>query len=195
MIDSFTGQYKFLSNFYKVNICYDGFTYITLENAFQAAKNFDSSYKRQLQKCEPWEAKQAGGVVQLRSDWGLVKDDIMELLLFEKFGIEALCLKLLKTENEKLIEGNYWHDNYWGDCTCAKCARITGKNQLGRLLMLVRKIKKEDDDLNKAYRASGNCICNICGKKYYDHPMSAKYKSWQNEMYLHILCNGDLVKL
>ena len=45
------------------------------------------------------------------------------------------------------------------------------------------------------YRADGNCICKICNKLYIDHPMSKEYLSWVCEPYLHILCNGDLVKL
>ena len=37
-----------------------------------------------------------------------------------------------------LIEGNYWHDNYWGNCLCPKCKEIEGQNQLGKILMKVR---------------------------------------------------------
>ncbi|MGJ4945039.1 hypothetical protein ACQR1W_31050 [Bradyrhizobium sp. HKCCYLS1011] len=40
------------------------------------------------------------------------------------------------------------------------------------------------------YRASGGCICETCGKLYYDHPYFAE--EWA---FLTILCNGDFVKL
>jgi predicted NAD-dependent protein-ADP-ribosyltransferase YbiA (DUF1768 family) len=41
-------------------------------------------------------------------------------------------------DNEELIEGNYWHDNCWGSCTCIKCADRPKQNALGKILMLVR---------------------------------------------------------
>lgn len=45
-------------------------------------------------------------------------------------------------------------------------------------------------------RASGDCICNQCGKKYYDHPMDGLVCSAiDNKPFLHVLCNGERVKL
>ena len=41
------------------------------------------------------------------------------------------------TGDAELIEGNTWHDNYWGVCSCSKC-NGRGKNRLGKLLMKVR---------------------------------------------------------
>lgn len=46
-----------------------------------------------------------------------------------------------------------------------------------------------------SYRASQACICDRCGKQYGDHPMDESELSWQNEPFLHVLCNGDRVKL
>ena len=43
--------------------------------------------------------------------------------------------KLLATGNSILIEGNYWHDNFWGNCLCSKCKYIKGRNNLGKILM------------------------------------------------------------
>lgn len=40
------------------------------------------------------------------------------------------------------------------------------------------------------YRASGDCICDICGKLYYDHSYFVEPYEW-----LNIICNGDMVKL
>lgn len=44
------------------------------------------------------------------------------------------------------------------------------------------------------YRASGDKICT-CGRKYYDHPMDEKVLDYAGQPFLHILCNGDRVKL
>jgi predicted NAD-dependent protein-ADP-ribosyltransferase YbiA (DUF1768 family) len=46
--------------------------------------------------------------------------------------------ELLLTGTAVLIEGNFWHDNYWGKCNCNNCKNIEGKNHLGKLLMQVR---------------------------------------------------------
>ncbi|WP_315782422.1 hypothetical protein [Bradyrhizobium sp. SZCCHNPS1003] len=39
-------------------------------------------------------------------------------------------------------------------------------------------------------RAGGGCVCETCGKLYYDHPYFAEPSE-----FLTILCDGDLVKL
>lgn len=67
----------------------------------------------------------------------------MRQLLMQKFADVNLRVKLLATEDEELVEGNYWHDNFWGNCSCPKCKDIQGKNVLGTLLMEEReRIKK-----------------------------------------------------
>ena len=63
----------------------------------------------------------------------------MSTTLFMKFGQNNdLREKLFKTGDLLLVEGNYWHDNYWGDCFCDKCKGRKGENFLGRILMNVR---------------------------------------------------------
>jgi hypothetical protein len=37
----------------------------------------------------------------------------MESILLSKFSGYYLRSKLMKTGDVNLIEGNYWHDNYW----------------------------------------------------------------------------------
>ena len=56
----------------------------------------------------------------------------MKILLRQKFGDAWLRAKLLATGDAELIEGNYWHDTFWGMCNGK------GENHLGRLLMEVR---------------------------------------------------------
>ena len=54
----------------------------------------------------------------------------------QKFNWPELRTKLLATGNRVLVEGNYWHDNFWGECTCEKCkATQKAENWLGKLLM------------------------------------------------------------
>jgi predicted NAD-dependent protein-ADP-ribosyltransferase YbiA (DUF1768 family) len=44
---------------------------------------------------------------------------------------------LLSTGDMELTEGNWWHDNFYGSCSCVKCGG-KGQNNLGKILMDVR---------------------------------------------------------
>lgn len=139
MIDSFRKEYFFLSNFYPCNIFLDGYEYPSLEHAYQASKSIEKLYRDKiLSLSKPWEAKAAGKV--LRPDWNKIKVNIMMDLINQKFTRHLdLKWKLGRTGFHDLIEGNNWHDNFWGDCYCKKCLDITGQNMLGKILMKQRK--------------------------------------------------------
>jgi hypothetical protein len=62
----------------------------------------------------------------------------MEHALRKKFCIPELREWLVATYPIPLVEGNYWHDNYWGDCSCNKCQATPGINKLGKMLMDLR---------------------------------------------------------
>lgn len=138
IIDSFRRPYSFLSNFSKAPITVDGITYLTVEHAFQAAKTYDVNVKMKIAATQraDW-AKRMGGRVKLREDWNDVKLDIMKELLNLKFQDERLAAKLIATGNATLVEGNPWHDNFYGQCTCVNCTG-KGQNHLGKLLMEIR---------------------------------------------------------
>ena len=44
-------------------------------------------------------------------------------------------------------------------------------------------------------RASGDCICEICGKKYSEHPFDLAHLDYYDNPFLNRLCGGRLVKL
>jgi len=132
MIRIFNGKNRFLSNFY----FHDGWC---VEIPFQAAKTHDNTKQaRILLAKSPAEAKKLGRSVVLRPDWEDVKEEIMLKLLRLKFKIPKMRRMLLDTGHQELEEGNYWHDNEWGNCYCMKCLTIPGKNKLGKLLMKIR---------------------------------------------------------
>jgi len=86
----------------------------------------------------PGEAKRAGRTILLREDWNEVRLIIMLQLLRQKFRQPKLGKMLLDTGSDYIVEGNQWHDSFWGVCSCQKCKDIQGQNNLGRLLMQVR---------------------------------------------------------
>jgi len=142
MIDCFDGKYAFLSNFYNCPVTYNGLTYQNNEAAFQAQKTLDENARKEFTNLQPNLAKRKGRRVSLRPDWEEVKDDIMYGICLQKFvySKDMDLFKLLQnTNDEEIVEGNYWHDNYWGNCTCDRCKKIEGKNKLGKVLMLIRR--------------------------------------------------------
>lgn len=139
MITKFEGKYSFLSNFYAAQTIYEGTLYPTSEAAYQAAKTVNGSERMNiLMACTPDDAKHLGRKVTIRPDWEEIKDDVMYEIVKNKFCNPGLAAKLLKTGDEVLCEGNYWHDNYWGACECPKCKMLPRRNQLGKTLMRVR---------------------------------------------------------
>ncbi len=141
VINSFKGEYDIFSNFYPAIVHFEGLNYPTVEHAYVASKSKEFFF-RKLICALPAEkaglAKRRGRTGRLRSDWEDVKIDIMYDLLCQKFKQEPFKSKLLETDDAIIIEGNYWHDNVWGDCYCNKCKDTKGENWLGRLIMDVR---------------------------------------------------------
>lgn len=138
MIDSFSGDYRFLSNFYPCDVEYEGIIYKSTEAAYQAAKTLDGHERIFISQLTPGKAKKFGSKLALRKGWDDMKIGVMMELLQKKFRDPNLLRKLLLTRGQELIEGNTWHDNFWGSCTCKGCGN-KGQNILGRLLMEVRR--------------------------------------------------------
>lgn len=139
-IDCFSDKYEFLSNFYPCEITMpDGIVYPTAEHAFQAQKTLDLDKRREIAALStPGKAKRTGRKLRLRDDWEDIKYNVMITALWHKFHVPELKEKLIDTNGKVLIEGNTWHDNYWGNCTCDRCKNIKGKNHLGMSLMRLR---------------------------------------------------------
>ena len=139
-INTFRDRHFFLSNFYPSKIIYNGLGYATAEHFFQSRKVGGLWDRRDtINASTPKLAKKQGRKVLLRSDWDEIKDDIMLIAVRLKFlQNKDLAEKLMETGETHLIEGNYWHDNYWGDCHCDKCKTKHGLNLLGYTLMIVR---------------------------------------------------------
>jgi ribA/ribD-fused uncharacterized protein len=142
-IDLFKGKYEFLSNFYVFQEpIHDDMrlTYLTVENAYQAHKTLDRDERLRIRRLPPNKAKIEGQKIALRSDWEEIKRLVMLNFVTQKFLYNAeLRQRLIATRGQDLIEGNYWHDYYWGVCAGR------GENHLGKILMGVRKMLPEEE--------------------------------------------------
>lgn len=132
MIKEFRNKYNFLSNFYTCSFVFEGYTWHSVETAFQAMK--DPSRMEEFVNLNPSKAKQLGRKVKLRSDWEQIKDQLMEKLVRLKFQDPTLKEALINTGDELLVEGTWWGDTYWG--ISLKTGK--GQNHLGKILMKIR---------------------------------------------------------
>ena len=147
-IDSFTHEYRFLSNFHLVYITHDGLRYDSVEHAYQASKTMILAERYEFagvrwdvenarlvpddERMTPSQAKRYGRRVTLRPDWEFVKLDVMHQLVSQKFQNPRLATMLRDTDPHDLVEGNKWGDTFWG------VYNGVGENYLGKILMQVR---------------------------------------------------------
>lgn len=139
-IDRFEGEYAWLSNFDDRDVKYEGIVYPTSEHAYQAAKSDDIAERRALAALmTPSAAKKAGRNVKMRDGFEEEKLSVMKKVIEGKVERHPeLAEMLVATYPALLVEGNHWHDNFWGDCRCSKCSSAPGSNMLGRILMEIR---------------------------------------------------------
>ena len=133
-VNLFRDEWVWLSNFFQEPCG------TTNEHRYQAAKaKYHPELRREILAAKtPGIAKRLGRAVPLdRKWWAKECGPAMYQALLTKFFDPVLREKLLATDGIVLIEGNYWHDNYWGNCMCKQCDAL-GHNHLGLMLMEVR---------------------------------------------------------
>ena len=108
----------------------------TTEHYFQAMKFKGTLYAEEIRAiATPALAAIAGRdrTKPLRSDWEIVKDDVMYAALVAKFTQHSNLRYILKGTGDALLVEHTEKDRYWADGGDG-----TGKNMLGKLLMRVR---------------------------------------------------------
>ncbi|GAB4449115.1 MAG: NADAR family protein [Anaerolineae bacterium] len=135
--------YGEFSNFAKYPIELKGKIWPTSEHYFQAQKFAGQPDEEEIrQAAKPMDAARMGRERhrKLRSDWEVVKDNIMLEALRAKFSQHPMLKDLLlSTGDEELIE-HTTNDNYWADGGDG-----SGKNMLGKLLAQVRQELRQTD--------------------------------------------------
>jgi len=139
MITSFSGDHKFLSNFYECPIEIEGQNFRSAEHAYHSRKFTDSAIKQVLETLKPEDIHKVVCKWSPCSDWENIRDDWMVRCVHEKFKQNPrLRHKLLRTGNRFLLYQNYYHQQFWGTCACADHRKIPGENELGWILMRER---------------------------------------------------------
>lgn len=139
VIDNFHGVHEWASNFCYSPFTYQDITYPTNEHFFQGWKGTVEDRARIAALATPGKAKREGRKIHLCWNWEAIKDEVMMTGLTQKFTQnQHLAAKLLESKGYELVEGNTWHDNYWGNCSCTRCHGKPGLNKLGEMLMKLR---------------------------------------------------------
>ena len=137
-ITSFTGPYRWLSNFHFIDIEFEGVIYPSVEHAYMAAKTLIPEERADILACKTsGQAKRHGMRVTLRPNWDNMSFPYMKVFNTLKYNDPELREKLLATEDAILIEGNTWGDKRWGAVWDDKNG-WEGQNLLGHLLMDIR---------------------------------------------------------
>lgn len=134
---AFRGVTGFLSNFspYKEDEQheFEGIKYPTNEHFYQAMK-FPVELRAKIAAHPSKGLKSYCRTLQGfdSASWDKVKDEVMMQGLKYKFSLPRYKELLQLTEDEELIERNWWKDTYWGVC------EGIGSNMLGKMLMQIR---------------------------------------------------------
>lgn len=142
-ITSFTGRYRPFSNMWWVTVYLedDGLAYPSVEHAYQASKTLDSRQRQHIRETHsPYDARRIGrdpALTTERLGWKAMRVEVMAPLIYQKFSRHDLRELVDSTKGLELVEGNWWHDRFFGRCTCPK-HKGEGENWLGRLIMAVR---------------------------------------------------------
>lgn len=133
----FSGEHRWLSNFWPCHVQFEGVSYPSVENAYQAAK-FPEHMRKPFVEITPGQAKRLArsNGASMRADWEEVKRSVMWGLLVKKFEDPDLEAKLLATGDAYIEETNTWGDTHWGRCNGK------GDNILGVMLMTIRDAKR-----------------------------------------------------
>lgn len=133
-ITSFSGEHRFLSNFWPCDVAWKGIRFPTVEHAYVAAKTDSKDDVTQiLAMNSPGEVKRFGRNIQIRPSFNKEKLLIMNNLVTQKFKDPELICLLRSTCDVSIIEGNTWGDRFWGQCPIGE-----GENHLGKILMNIR---------------------------------------------------------
>jgi len=162
-IYKFRCQYGFLSNMKCCSISINNQVWTSSESLYQAISLSRDYFKDpglyteiilEINKASAFGSKILAKQYPKRNDWNKVKEIVMyEVVRLKFFQNATLAEVLLDTKDKLIIEGNYWHDNYWGQCFCGSCKEKYGHNYLGIILMSIRDLLlervKQHADMNK----------------------------------------------
>jgi N-glycosidase YbiA len=136
-------EYGCFSNFSPHPVKMKGKVWPTSEHYFQAQKFVGTAHEEEIRRVKsPMIAARMGRDRKrpLRHDWESVKDEIMFEAVRAKFTQHEELRKILSATGDAEIIEHTGKDSYWGDGGDG-----SGRNMLGKTLMLVREELRKGD--------------------------------------------------
>ena len=134
-IDSFKGEYDFLSNRFACRFVWQGLKYSNAEAAFQSSRCANERERKAFCDCSADKAALKGREIVPPADWENERLNIMESVLTAKFEQNPMLMnRLVETGSKLLINGNSKRETYWG----VDLYTWEGENQLGKILTKIR---------------------------------------------------------
>ena len=138
-IDSFKGEYDFLSNRFACRFVWQGLEYGNAEAAFQSSRCANERERKAFCNCSADKAALKGRAIVPPADWEDERVNIMESVLTAKFEQNPMLMnRLVETGSKFLINGNSKRETYWS----VDLYTWKGENTLGKLLMKIREKEK-----------------------------------------------------
>lgn len=138
VIGFYPREFYCLDNFSSFKVEYEGYLYSSLEEAYQTIGFLESAPEVAEKIKHSYSAHEAQklaieNIDKIRSDWDIIKVEVMEKLLRLKLEQNPYVKKkLLETKNYYIVEDSP-KDDFWG-----WGPNRDGNNQLGKLWMKIR---------------------------------------------------------
>lgn len=143
---AFSGQHVLFSNFFPIEMRFNGIVFPTAEHAYQFERakflNKNESANSILKVRKPQDAKLIGSRLPRSAEWDACKRDKMKEIVTSKFSqSSAMKAALVGTGSINLIEATF--DRFWGSGLPLNTkgmidGRWSGSNVLGQILMELR---------------------------------------------------------
>ena len=144
-IKGFTGDNRWLSNFWSASILFEGIVFPTTEHAYVYAKLMAEDQEKlkhgdglkQLLAQTAGQMKRFGRAVPIRKNFDDIRISVMTEITAAKYSSAnpELVKKLLATKNAYIEETNSWGDTFWG-----VNMEGVGLNHLGKIIMARRAV-------------------------------------------------------
>jgi N-glycosidase YbiA len=158
-IEQFRDEHYYLSNMYKFDhpiLGPDGVEVYTTEQPYMASKFDDPEIRAAIMATQTGKAAkslashfEAKGIQRVEG-WNEAKIPVMTTVVNMKFRANVdLAEQLIDTGEQRITEGNYWKDRFWG---VSPVGSNNGLNNLGIILMNLRR------QLSKEVREKGHIL-------------------------------------
>ena len=141
-IKGFTGDYRWLSNFWSATIMFKGIMFPSTEHAYVYSKllpeaQSNEAVLKQLLYKSAGQVKRFGKSIPIRKNFDDIRVSVMTEITAAKYSAAnpELVENLLATGNAYIEETNSWGDTFWG-----VNLEGVGLNNLGKIIMARRDI-------------------------------------------------------